>query len=403
TITNSRTPETVDVSGTKTWNDANNQDGKRPTSIKINLLKNGTKINSQTVTDDGSGNWTWTFAGLDKYENGTLIPYSITEEAISEYSTQVNGYDVTNSYTPGKTSVQVTKSWQDNNDQYGYRPTSVTIKLLADGVDTGQTITLNAGNNWTDTFTNLDEYKAGQKIVYTVQEVPLGIVGYSTSISGGMTTGYVVTNTFKPIIVDPPVSKQIAGSTPTVSNSFTFIMKADNPAHPMPSGSVGGVKEITIVGAGTVDFGTFAITVPGTYKYTIYERQDVIPGYTMDTEVYTITHVVTVDAQNQLVCNTTIVNTAGEQKNNAIFVNEYTNTGGGIGGPGSPDSPPGNNPEVKITCADSGMVWSEDKQMCVYPYNPPYTATNNSLFLWISLMISSTILLIINLFKYREI
>jgi len=44
------------------------------------------------------------------------------------------------------------------------RPESVTIKLLADGVDTGKTLVLTATNNWTDTFTDLDEYKAGTKM-----------------------------------------------------------------------------------------------------------------------------------------------------------------------------------------------------------------------------------------------
>ncbi len=32
-LTNTHTPETVDVKGEKTWDDANNQDGKRPKSI----------------------------------------------------------------------------------------------------------------------------------------------------------------------------------------------------------------------------------------------------------------------------------------------------------------------------------------------------------------------------------
>ncbi|MBQ2252321.1 MAG: Cna B-type domain-containing protein, partial [Clostridia bacterium] len=36
-VTNTHLPEKTEVSGNKTWNDANNQDGKRPTSITINL------------------------------------------------------------------------------------------------------------------------------------------------------------------------------------------------------------------------------------------------------------------------------------------------------------------------------------------------------------------------------
>ena len=32
---------TIEISGTKTWNDADNQDGIRPTSITVNLFANG--------------------------------------------------------------------------------------------------------------------------------------------------------------------------------------------------------------------------------------------------------------------------------------------------------------------------------------------------------------------------
>ncbi len=38
-LTNKHTPETVDVKGEKTWDDANNQDGKRPKSITVKLIK----------------------------------------------------------------------------------------------------------------------------------------------------------------------------------------------------------------------------------------------------------------------------------------------------------------------------------------------------------------------------
>ncbi|MFM1537954.1 Cna B-type domain-containing protein, partial [Helcococcus ovis] len=178
------------MEGKKTWNDKDNQDGKRPAEITINLLKNGTKINSVKVKEaDG---WKWKFEGLDKYENGKEITYSITEEQVDGYSVEINGYDVKNSYTPGKTSVQVTKVWEDKNDQDGVRPNSVTIKLLADGKETGKTLTLTKADNWTGTFTDLDEYKEGKKIVYTVEEVK--VKDYETVITGDQEKGFTITN-----------------------------------------------------------------------------------------------------------------------------------------------------------------------------------------------------------------
>lgn len=59
TLTNTYAPEKVSITGTKTWNDANNQDGKRPTSIKISLFANGNVVKSLDVT--AATNWTYSF------------------------------------------------------------------------------------------------------------------------------------------------------------------------------------------------------------------------------------------------------------------------------------------------------------------------------------------------------
>lgn len=74
----------------KMWNDADNQDGIRPESITINLLANGIKIATKTVTA-GDG-WAWTFSDLAKYEDGKEIVYTITEDAVAGgYTSQISG------------------------------------------------------------------------------------------------------------------------------------------------------------------------------------------------------------------------------------------------------------------------------------------------------------------------
>ena len=97
-VTNSRTPETVSVAGNKTWDDNNDQEGERPTSITINLLQDGTKIDSKVVTEADS--WSWNFVNLPKYNAGSLITYTVTEDPVANYSSTISGYDVTNSYEP---------------------------------------------------------------------------------------------------------------------------------------------------------------------------------------------------------------------------------------------------------------------------------------------------------------
>ena len=136
-----------------------------------------------------------------------MINYTIVEEKVEGYTTEVEGYNVKNSYTPGKTSIQVTKAWKDGNNQDGKRPESVTVKLFADGKETGKTLTLTKANNWTGSFTDLDEYKDGKKIEYTVKEESVGN-GYVSVVTGNAKEGFVVTNVRTP---KPRIPKTGAG------------------------------------------------------------------------------------------------------------------------------------------------------------------------------------------------
>ena len=109
TITNTHTPETTKVEGEKIWDDNNNQEQKRPASITIRLLADGRPYDSRVVTEEDD--WKWTFTGLPKYDNGQEITYTISEDAVENYLPDITGYEVKNTYEPGKTSVTVTKRW----------------------------------------------------------------------------------------------------------------------------------------------------------------------------------------------------------------------------------------------------------------------------------------------------
>ena len=236
---NKQKPETVKVEGTKTWDDADNQDGKRPAQITVNLLKNGQKVASKTVTEaDG---WKWTFDNLDKYENGKEITYTVEEEAVEGYTTKVSGFNITNTYTPAKTSVQVTKKWDDADDKDGKRPDSVTITLYADGQKTDKTLVLNKENNWTGSFTEVDEYKAGKKIDYSVQEEPVGN-GYVSEISGDQAGGFTVTNTRKP---DAPVTTE----TPTTPVTTTTEERGEELPNTGTTASLAVIGFLALIGA----------------------------------------------------------------------------------------------------------------------------------------------------------
>ena len=185
-LKNSYTPEVVNVQGTKTWNDANNQDGKRPDKIKVILNKTvdgkTSKVAEKEVTKD---NWNYEFNDLPKYENGKEITYSIDEEAVPGYEKEVTGYNLKNSHTPEVVNVQGTKIWVDNNDQAGKRPGSIKV-ILNKTVD-GKTTKVaekevTAKDNWNYEFTNLPKYEGGKVIKYSIDEVD--VPGYEKSIKG---------------------------------------------------------------------------------------------------------------------------------------------------------------------------------------------------------------------------
>lgn len=203
TITNSYSPETVDVKATKNWDDANNQDGKRPTKITINLLADGEKVASKEVQAAADGTWTATFEKLAKYKAGKEIKYTVTEEAVAEYEATITDFTITNKYAPKEIDYKVTKVWNDANNQDGKRPESVTVQLYkkvgnADPVAVeGKKLTLTAkdktdDNTWVASFTKLPQYEAGKEITYSIEEVDVP-AGYESSV-----TGQVVTNTYNP-------------------------------------------------------------------------------------------------------------------------------------------------------------------------------------------------------------
>ena len=192
TITDKKAVTTV--SGTKTWKDNNNQDGIRPSSITVNLLANGRQVASKTVS--ASNNWQYSFDNLAAYANGQKITYTVTENAVAGYTSTVDGYNVTNNHTPATVKVSGTKTWKDNNNQDGIRPSSITVNLLANGRQVASK-TVSASDNWQYSFDNLAAYANGQKITYTVTEN--AVAGYTSTVDG-----YNITNTHNPTTPKKP-------------------------------------------------------------------------------------------------------------------------------------------------------------------------------------------------------
>ena len=183
TFTNTNT-ETIDIPVEKKWV------GEEAGPVTIRLLADGNEVDSIVLT--GGTNWKHVFTGLLKYDgsDGHEIVYSVKEDPVENYITGISGtagtgFTITNTIT-GKVSVPVTKMW------IGPPADKVTINLLADGVKV-DAVHLSAMNSWQHTFEDLDKYKDGIEIKYTVEEEKLD--NYSNETSGNASNGYIIQNT----------------------------------------------------------------------------------------------------------------------------------------------------------------------------------------------------------------
>ena len=139
--------------------------------------------------------------------NGTpLIFHPLVKRAsAAEIPLDGYGFAITNTPLTNETSLKVIKQWNHPfEDDTIYEKQQVTIKLLANGVDTGRTETVSLKNNWTVVFNGLPYVdENGEPITYTVVETWdtddwIPIYGPVTSI-GGSTPTYetTVTNTYR--------------------------------------------------------------------------------------------------------------------------------------------------------------------------------------------------------------
>ena len=234
----------INIEVTKKWEDNNNQDGKRPETVTFVLYKNG-EATDKTVELDGTTDeattgdrenaaWKVLFENLPKYENGEEITWTVKELSAAEaplangdsfddnyvvsYENEedfaVDDGTITNTHTPEKRSVTITKIWDDAEYQTvtGYsRPSSIVLTLNGTD-DSSRDATLTARNadssdssRWSYTFTDLPVYAAGKEITYTVSEEQLD--GYNEPVINQ--TALTVTNTPTRIITYNPLELKI--------------------------------------------------------------------------------------------------------------------------------------------------------------------------------------------------
>ncbi|KRM32997.1 hypothetical protein FC83_GL000088 [Agrilactobacillus composti DSM 18527 = JCM 14202] len=240
----------------------------------------------QTKTVNAASQWQYSFTNLPKTDQGKAITYTISEAPVANYTTKINGYNITNTHVsqPATTTVSGQKTWSDTNNQAGQRPDSIKVNLLANG-KVVQTKTVTATNQWQYHFTNLPKTDdQGKAIVYTVSEDP--VTNYATKING-----YNITNTFVTTPPTKPTTTTVAGHKTWIDGADQFQQRPTSiQVNLLANGQVVQTKTVTAQNNWQYEFTNLPkVDQAGqTIAYTISENY--VPYYQTDINGYNITN-----------------------------------------------------------------------------------------------------------------
>ena len=142
----------------------------------------------------------------------------------NNYSRKDGKYTITNEHTPEKITVKGKKIWDDANNKDGIRPDSITVALLANGKETGKTVTVTKATALSD-----NEWPSSLQALIVTQ-----MVNQSSTLSKevGTVNGYTaeekgmnVTNTHTPEKPTPGKTKMNQENQVQNLNFLTLVKK----------------------------------------------------------------------------------------------------------------------------------------------------------------------------------
>ena len=292
-LTNKHTPEKVSIPVSKTWDDNENAANTRPDSITLKLYRGGDLLRTQQVKSDASGNWSYSFDGLDKYKNGAEINYSVQEDYVPGYvAAYGNNGEITNKYDPygnltiaktikGATPAAAGKEFvfklslaKENNEvdtgDYAYTTSDGRSGTIA----AGGTLTLKGGQ--TATIKNLpseDSYAISEVETdgYTIADAS----NTSGTIHAGQTANASITNTYESTgSIQLKANKVLTGRT-LANKQFSFQVLDER-------GNV--LRTASCKADGSVAFGLIKYNTSDDGKTYTYYIQEKVPADAVNAE-----------------------------------------------------------------------------------------------------------------------
>ena len=225
-------PPKEDIKVEKVWQ---NKDGKEISApvdkIEVELYRDGEKTDKKLELNK-SNNWSGEFKDLDvqaslnakeayKYtikevgEKDNKLTIDDSKYQVTYGGTEEKGFKITNKLeetsspwtpiTPPKEDIKVEKIWQGKDGKEISAPVDkIEVELYRDGEKTDKKLELNASNNWSGEFKDLDvveKLDSEKAYEYSVKEVgekegniKLSDSKYKVSYDGSMEKGFKITN-----------------------------------------------------------------------------------------------------------------------------------------------------------------------------------------------------------------
>ncbi len=227
-ITNKLGENMVTIPVMKKWDDNKDQDGKRPDSVEVFLMRDDKRVkdgsdNEVKIVLNDDNNWKSAFKDLPAMDDtGKKYVYTVEEKDITGYQAKYeygnttdntwnttkpgnwnNKIRITNTYVPGKTEIKATKEWAGEGSVgksmrqdaifhlYGTYDGMVVYDAGTKKVDKDASSKEDRTVKWTNIparhFRNDDlEWMVVEDAMF----------GYKTSVTGNKTEGFTVTNTY---------------------------------------------------------------------------------------------------------------------------------------------------------------------------------------------------------------
>lgn len=225
---------------------------------------------------------------------------------------------ITNAFVgEARLELQGEKTWNLNGHNDVPIPESITLRLKNGDVLVEEiTVTPNDDGRWLYSFI-VPKYNAdGSEAQYTLEEDP--VVSFRARIDG-----FNVTNTYvSPVEVDPPLITKVVSGENAPTGVFEFVFTGQH-GTPMPEGSEGYRKNLTLTGAGQLEIGKIKYEKAGTYVYTVHEKNLGSEGWKYDSAVYTVT--VVIAEENDTLSATTTITKGGTPCEGLVFTNTFDN------------------------------------------------------------------------------